>query len=1076
MEACRLAVLAVVACTVSAFAQPAPASVPTPLAPAVDASGPRAAKPVPEDSAFSTPTPSPDAPLDEPTPLPPDAPLITAVELNLPVGEERAGLEEFLELRVGERLSRRAARRTLENLLSTKRFSDVVVRAFPEPTGGVRVEISLLAQPKIISLGVEGNRVLSREEMLDAARLKLGQDYFPELLSSAVNNLEAAYRQRGYDDVHVTAEPFAREAEVAIDLRVDEGLPTRLGVLSIAGSPGLPLPRIQEALGISLGTVLDRRELEAGLDRLRGLYRRERFYAARVGEPVVFPGPSGARLALPISAGPRFTFHTHGNHRFSDTTLRGALRYDGTETLDESTINRLARRLESFYRYHGFPEVRVAPQQILRPDEAEAVLAFVVEEGPLVQVERIEMTGNQILSTQELLRLVVVGIANREPEEHGDVRNQEDPLQTEGRPTSPRESVPDEPEPPPGAVLIEEAYLEAAQAMESEYRQRGFIQARVRYLGAAVDASRHTAQVRFEINEGPRADVREVSFEGAPPSFDAAAMISGLTAGAPLSSGATEAARISLLRALGREGYLFARVDVLTETSRDGTRADVRFRIQAGSQVRLGHTVFQGLERTDEDVVRATLTLRPGALLDPQALVETQRSLLSLGLFRQVEVRLLEPERVEREKDVLILVKERARLLGEVSVGYFLTDGPRLSTDLTLSNLGGAGVNLTGRARANYVGASALSLRTGNLQGIEGVGLSVNAALQQPRIYALLPSAEVGARVDLVIERVIRQTASYRFDRVASIAGLDWSAFRWLTVQLQYELELDQVRLLSPTRGLTALLTALARADQDRLRFPFGIFALQTLRPSLAIDLRDDPVNPRSGLLLSAAAEVTRDIYTLSTDVDGTPRVDAAGQPQQLPIFSLKLSGNASAYVPLSERVILAFSLRGGRILPLDPDRANTIAPKRFYLGGSTTLRGFREDGVLPEETREQLDREVSACRQLANPAGCSAAAKVLATGVELPSEGGEFFAVAKSELRFPISSALDLGIFLEAGNLWLKPPAGLDQLNLRTVAGLGVRVGTPIGPLALDVGFNLARDALINESLANLNFSIGLF
>jgi outer membrane protein insertion porin family len=43
-------------------------------------------------------------------------------------------------------------------------------------------------------------------------------------------------------------------------------------------------------------------------------------------------------------------------------------------------------------------------------------------------------------------------------------------------------------------------------------------------------------------------------------------------------------------------------------------------------------------------------------------------------------------------------------------------------------------------------------------------------------------------------------------------------------------------------------------------------------------------------------------------------------------------------------------------------------------------------------------------------------------------------------------------------------------------VAGVGLRYGTPIGPLALDLGFNLAPDASINEQIAAIQFSVGLF
>ena len=88
---------------------------------------------------------------------------------------------------------------------------------------------------------------------------------------------------------------------------------------------------------------------------------------------------------------------------------------------------------------------------------------------------------------------------------------------------------------------------------------------------------------------------------------------------------------------------------------------------------------------------------------------------------------------------------------------------------------------------------------------------------------------------------------------------------------------------------------------------------------------------------------------------------------------------------------------------------------------------------------------------------------------------GGEAFSLYKSELRFPAFGEFDPGVFLEAGNLWLNA-AKYRPGKLRYVAGAGVRYGTPIGPIAFDLGVNLAPDVEIKEPRANLHFSIGLF
>jgi outer membrane translocation and assembly module TamA len=45
-----------------------------------------------------------------------------------------------------------------------------------------------------------------------------------------------------------------------------------------------------------------------------------------------------------------------------------------------------------------------------------------------------------------------------------------------------------------------------------------------------------------------------------------------------------------------------------------------------------------------------------------------------------------------------------------------------------------------------------------------------------------------------------------------------------------------------------------------------------------------------------------------------------------------------------------------------------------------------------------------------------------------------------------------------------------------RAVAGTGLRYVTPVGPMALDVGFNLSPDQVINEPSFVIHFNIGVF
>jgi len=266
--------------------------------------------------------------------------------------------------------------------------------------------------------------------------------------------------------------------------------------------------------------------------------------------------------------------------------------------------------------------------------------------------------------------------------------------------------------------------------------------------------------------------------------------------------------------------------------------------------------------------------------------------------------------------------------------------------------------------------------------------------------------------------------------------------------------------------ALSALL-ATSSADISRLRFPTGNYALQTLSPAFTLDFRDNPLNPHKGVIITAVGELTKDLSAQTTDALGNNPVPAS-------IFTWKLSGGITGYVPISDRVILALSFRAGKIFNLIKG-GEVIPPERFYLGGVTTLRGFPEDGVIPQDVRGVYAAERANCASLVWSGGCTPTGIVLNEGRQVPSQGGLLFTLIKTELRFPAILGFDLGVFFEAGNLWQNPSL-YRPFVLRPVAGIGLRYGTPIGPLALDLGFNLAPDASLNEQLAAIQFSVGLF
>lgn len=131
------------------------------------------------------------------------------------------------------------------------------------------------------------------------------------------------------------------------------------------------------------------------------------------------------------------------------------------------------------------------------------------------------------------------------------------------------------------------------------------------------------------------------------------------------------------------------------------------------------------------------------------------------------------------------------------------------------------------------------------------------------------------------------------------------------------------------------------------------------------------------------------------------------------------------AYAALGDRAVVAIKARGGSIGV--PRGENLKVPffRRYWLGGATSLRGWGRFDVAP-----------------------------LFEGLPI---GGHTMFESSAELRVPIWGNLSGVVFADAGNVW-NNAWDFNFGDLRYDVGPGLRYLTPIGPIRVDVGYQLKR------------------
>jgi outer membrane protein assembly factor BamA len=464
----------------------------------------------------------------------------------------------------------------------------------------------------------------------------------------------------------------------------------------------------------------------------------------------------------------------------------------------------------------------------------------------------------------------------------------------------------------------------------------------------------------------------------------------------------------------------------------------------------IGEIRIEGLEATQESLVRQALRLREGELYRPELARQSEDALLRLGIFSSVSITPADPELPERVKDVVVTVAERMPQELALSAGIGTGEGARGAFEYGYRNLFGYAVSLSLRVQLAFQfffqdrelqdAITALSLQD-RLERRVTIGLLV------PHIPGL---RDVRGGLDLVHLR--DNFRDFGLDKNGAVLTFTYQPDRRFQGSISTELEQNTVGLFAGQ----ALSEYLMRPDvvndqriQRLLRVPDGVSAIASVRGVFSLDLRDSAFTPSDGLYASLALEWAHTILT--------------ARPDDFSHF-LKATVTVNGYVPVAAGWVLALQARGGRVLHLE-SASRTYPNRAYFLGGVDSLRGFLQDQVIPQDQVEAIDRD-----RAMMPTSPLTPASVVRTG--------DFFYVGRAELRFPIAGDLQGGVFADFGNVWAFADAMEleDLVRVRVSAGLGLRISTPVGPIAADYGVNLTRREDLDEPFGAFHFSIGLF
>jgi translocation and assembly module TamA len=531
------------------------------------------------------------------------------------------------------------------------------------------------------------------------------------------------------------------------------------------------------------------------------------------------------------------------------------------------------------------------------------------------------------------------------------------------------------------------------------YLRLGFFDVQVK---ERVDQRGGAQTAVFVVVEGRRATM-EVIIKGLPPEIPAeeARELIPIADGEPFDYDVYDLARLPLQALVERAGYAHVQLEAYVSAERTKARAVAIYELSPGPRCTFGAAAIDGVSGPLAGAARHRIAFREGDVYSPDALAATQRGLYELGRFSTV---LVAPQRVPGQTVIPVKVTVALGSRHEVRLGGGFGLDPatyeaRVRAGFSYVPLDSPLWTLAGDARV----AATLLRETKDFEP------KIRALVSAQRIDLLRPrlGGEAAVGYDFLALEAYTSTGPQVRLGLSSPLGV-----RWLTARLGWAFSY----LWFP------VLDEVIEGDADAQR-SLGLDESQRLgayQATITADLRDNPLDPKSGVYFSLRGQV------------GTPLAGGG-------FTFAQLTPDLRGYLALgTPRLILAARLRAGAIL------GDVPVTERYFSGGAQGHRGFAERRLSPTLAKDLPDPDDPT--MLVTRSVPIGGAALLEAGAELRLQLGTVW-------TFPYGVTL----FLDGGDVWYEA-YDAAPLDLHWAAGTGLGLQVAGVKVRLDIGYRLNR------------------
>ena len=595
------------------------------------------------------------------------------------------------------------------------------------------------------------------------------------------------------------------------------------------------------------------------------------------------------------------------------------------------------------------------------------------------------------------------------------------------------------------------------------YWKRGYRKTEVDTL-VAKKGERHV-KVTFLVTEGPPTIVSGIKVTQARKVLSDREVARRLVIDekSPLDLLKLDTSLVFLSQRMWDKGYADALVDTTITIDDSANTATVAIELDPRWKATVSDIIVEGNQKIQTRTILKSLTLRPGSLFRHSELLRSQRALYSSNLFKRAAIEI--PRQGDSSKVLVVTVTEAPLREARLSAGFNTIDFFQLEGRFTH-------YDFLGRARRLELQTVVGNLLAGSLNG-RFIFRDVFSGIidQRSRYFAPTYSASLDFREpwfgapenELALSLFTHRRSApgiYIDHGFGTSATFTRELLERAPASINYRFEVNRV-----DAGDVYFCINYGVCDQPTLGALRERQRLSPLTLTASVNRANDPFSPTTGL------RGTVDFEHASSFTISDFRYNRA-------------SGDGAVYFPVRKRSSLAAHVRLGWVkalgstasaLGVESDGDVLHPRKRFYAGGSRSVRGFGENQLGPRVLTipaSRLRRHDPGCTPDIDITLCDPNAEgVNRTDFEPRPLGGNFVAESSVEYRFPVWRQIVGAVFVDGGYVSQKTNPGLPGSKSAVTPGFGVRYRSPVGPIRIDIGINPGRSEdlpVVTEAVVN--------